>query len=638
MTTIKVTLSKVVCLGLLLFFNGQIQPSYAKPVGASGASPVITQDGSSSQLRASYSLRKTNVGPSALQARGAATTSLAGLFRFTCEADSGFLPQQCRADLFGSCSANGPRIALTTDNFLSLRADIDNAQDGDKWTWNWQPPNATLTFPATLVFHEVFNGEQQCFEFSTPFGIHGFVCGGRSISFEWGSGAVHGGAEGLWFVDLSLNDQLLFHEPFELFQPPQVTFKGYSAQLLASGVLDVNVELVVSARDPGAHPSNVQVLASTNPPVAGSVDYNLQPGANTLQVNLAQLGIGPFDDDVTLQIRRATPTGCSSVPPQQSFASLKIPLPVFFVHGYVEGSLKFPLFSGSTATIIRNLQGEGLFDYLIALSTPEPNTVVSRIPYERSDGVYPTLSMFDWVSIADSPVEIITQRLRTHITERLNATYATRVNLLTHSLGGFIGRIAVADGVPIRKLIMVGSPNNRTSYVWQRSSGYSREDINRLASRLIGYALPRTDVPPFSTRGPYEKGNACSTLSIPVQRLSLPPLSSDPQLKIFNIFTNNLGTDDTPWDLIAVFDKKRNWYDFTRRQLQVAQGCDPSTPLPAYRSGDGAVSVQDAALGVDYDIRIETNEKIKGAGVPHLFQLGNNLVRREIARSLGVIQ
>lgn len=601
-------------------------------------SSTSAQDTSARTTLPSYTLR--TAGPTALQATGVATTSLAGIFRFTCEASSGFLPEQCREELFGSCSSIAPRVVLTTDNFVSLRIDIDNAQDGDKWTWNWRPPNNNLILPSTLVFHEEFNGAQLCFEFSTPFGIHGVVCGGRSISFEWGSGAVHGGVEGLWFVDLSFNGQLLFHEPFELYQPPQVKFNSFSARNLGLGIIGMTVDLIVSPRDPGGRTINVQVSTSDMEPVAGSTDYDLQVGANELALNLRQLGIGPFDDDVTLQIRSAAPSGCASVPPRQNSASLQIPLPVVFIHGYVEGSLRFPLFSGSTSTVLRLIQADGLFDYLIALTTSQSNhsTSAFRIGYEKPGGAYPTLSRFDWLNISDSAVETITQDLKTHITQTLGATYATRVNLLTHSVGGLVGRIAVADGAAVRKLIMVGAPNNGTSYVWLRSASLPRETIDQLATKgIIGYALPQTDGLPFNTRGPYQKGDACSVLPLPVQRRAMPALPPDTDVKIFNIFTKNVGTDDTPWDVVATFDKRKNWYDFVVRQLQVAKSCDPNVSWDLLRSGDGVVSVQDAAIGSAYDIEIETKEKVKGSGLPHLLQLGNSLVRQAIARALGVI-
>ena len=50
------------------------------------------------------------------------------------------------------------------------------------------------------------------------------------------------------------------------------------------------------------------------------------------------------------------------------------------------------------------------------------------------------------------------------------------------------------------------------------------------------------------------------------------------------------------------------------------------------------MSVQDATLGVDFDIRVQTNEKLKGGGLPHASQLGNTAVREAIARALGVIK
>jgi hypothetical protein len=201
-------------------------------------------------------------------------------------------------------------------------------------------------------------------------------------------------------------------------------------------------------------------------------------------------------------------------------------------------------------------------------------------------------------------------------------------------MGGLVARIAIDAGAPVRKLIMVGCPNNGTSSVWDGSTGYPRDLVNQLVSTgIVGYALPRTDSFPFTTRGPYQKGDACSIQSIPLQGKLLPPLPNDLNVKVYNIFTNDLGTD-TPWDMTASPDRK-GWFNFAWRQKRVAQACDATTPWPFYRTGDGVVSVQDATLGPQYDTRIQTHEK--SVLPPHALQIGNDLVRKAIARSLGVI-
>jgi len=619
----------------------QAETDGSKPAGGAGSKPTVQAAPAISRAakQPSDSKRRADrTGAMASQASEGATTTLGGVFRFTCDDGSGFLQEQCRAGLFDPCTAGGSRVALTTDSFLSLRIEIDDARDGDTWIWNWRSPDGRLIFPARLAFHDLFNGQELCFEFSAPFGLSGYVCGSRSISFEWGSGAIRRGPEGLWFVDLSYNNQPLFHEPFELFEPPRVEFVWFSALQLASGILEAQVNFTVSPLHPSLAPwtTNLRVLTSTDPQSGGSIDYELQPGANTLRINLQQLGIGRFDDDVTLRLRTATPTGCPSISPQETSATLDIPLPVIFVHGYVEGSLRFSF--GLTAKFVRFLQADPFFAYLADLSTREQSPSLGvkrmRIPYSTEPG-YPTLSMFDWIEISDAPVETIIQRLQQHTVGVLAATYATRVNLLTHSLGGFVGRLAIANGARVRKLIMVGCPNNGTSSTLLFSNRHTRVEVNQLATGIVGYAIPQDDGLPFEKRGPYQKADHCACLSLQLQRRLPPPLPSDPNISVFNIFTSDIGTE-TPWDLIAI--AKKDWYTFQPRQLDDAQDCDPSTAWPFFRIGDGIVSVQDATLGVNYDMRIQTNEggvKIKGA--PHLFQLGNNAVREAIARYLDVI-
>jgi pimeloyl-ACP methyl ester carboxylesterase len=413
-------------------------------------------------------------------------------------------------------------------------------------------------------------------------------------------------------------------------EPPHLEFTGFSTTALNTGQLGVKVNL--SASESASGPWNTSFSVSPNEDFYRFVSFSLQLGDNTIQLDLKALDIERFSEDVSLRVLAVTqsPIGSPSIPPQTNMAIIEIPLPVIFVHGYLGTSCGNPF--GLSGSFVPS-QKAGLFDYLVTQST---QVGISRIPYSES-GDYPTLSMFNWIGIANDSAESIAERLRGHIANQLGATYATKVNLLTHSLGGLLARLAIDQGAPVRKLIMVGCPNNGTSYVWEMSSCLTLDKVNAIANGIVGYAVPRTDVFPFTTQGPYQKGNPCAIQPLALQRRTPPSLPSDPSLQIFNIFTSDSGTD-TAWDYVATFQKKQNWYGFTRRALRIAQGCDSRTVWSFYRIGDGVISVQDATLGIGLDIRVQTDEKVNGFGFPHALQLQNAAVLEAIARALGLLK
>src|SRR5205823_9520959 len=104
-----------------------------------------------------------------------------------------------------------------------------------------------------------------------------------------------------------------------------------------------------------------------------------------------------------------------------------------------------------------------LFDFLIRTKEHPYN-------YDPGSGrdnnsltlVYPTLVSFDYNSLAPSIDKTSYDLARFIAVELLPRTYARKVNIVAHSLGGIIARNAIASfGVNqlVSKIILVGSPS-----------------------------------------------------------------------------------------------------------------------------------------------------------------------------------
>ena len=264
-----------------------------------------------------------------------------------------------------------------------------------------------------------------------------------------------------------------------------------------------------------------------------------------------------------------------------------------------------------------------MFDFLVDSSNVLTLTSDFRIPYTQ----HRTLSVAEWGSVAGQDAIIVGGRIIEHIEQVLREVYASRVNVIAHSAGGLAARLVIAVGAPVRKLIMVGTPNNGTTQVYLATSGCSRADVDHLLLNTFGGILfPRMDNSLFMSRGPYSAQDVCLPLSPPpiafIFDLGLPP----DDVEVFNIYTKHSLGGETPWDVTAKASK--DWFIFKERPLKKAEKCSPKNWL-ALRNGDGFIAVEDARLGIgDIEIVSETS---------HVFQLDDPAVRLEIARALGLV-
>ena len=141
----------------------------------------------------------------------------------------------------------------------------------------------------------------------------------------------------------------------------------------------------------------------------------------------------------------ATATENGAVVSSATKTGNEIPLPVVHVHGILTDCLpdRIP---------------HGLFDYLKGV---HPS-------YTEDDGfpvlthTYPTLVSFDYPSLSGDPLDSGSQLTSWIQTQLLPRTYASKVEVVAHSLGGIVTRAAIANfggGTLISKLVLVGSPS-----------------------------------------------------------------------------------------------------------------------------------------------------------------------------------
>jgi hypothetical protein len=103
--------------------------------------------------------------------------------------------------------------------------------------------------------------------------------------------------------------------------------------------------------------------------------------------------------------------------------------------------------------------------------------------YETDDSWYKTLwgpPELKYSSQEDTPEEIAGM-LTDKINKAINATYAEKVNLIGHSLGGMIGRYYITEydhGFRVNKLIMVGTPNKGSTQFYTKLYSMSSQDAD----------------------------------------------------------------------------------------------------------------------------------------------------------------
>src|ERR1039458_6766688 len=161
-----------------------------------------------------------------------------------------------------------------------------------------------------------------------------------------------------------------------------------------------------------------------------------------------------FTDNQVFDVT-ATVTESGAVVGTATKAGAEIPLPVVHVHGISADCLGDPF--ASVADLFAHLQSQH------PSYQPDPGTRrFTATPFTQH---YPTLVSFPYSSLKKSANSVATD-LGAWITDFLPLTWASKVNIVAHSLGGIIAREAVwGRGVSdaVNKIVLVGSPSEGAS-------------------------------------------------------------------------------------------------------------------------------------------------------------------------------
>ena len=199
-----------------------------------------------------------------------------------------------------------------------------------------------------------------------------------------------------------------------------------------------------------------------------SVDqYGRVLSTTPLRINLADQNVPRFTKDVTFTVTATASCkpGIKSGPSKHSGSIL---LPVLIIHG-VETEWWHPL---ATPAV-----------YLVLTSALESKGYSSR---SDTSGDYKTLWTVKEITYSskEDTANGVAAKMIGYINKATSRTYAAKVNLIGHSLGGLIGRFVTTEyeakrsgGPRIHKLIMIGTPNNGSASYYKIAFSGTREDI-----------------------------------------------------------------------------------------------------------------------------------------------------------------
>ncbi|MCD6412452.1 hypothetical protein J7K91_02135 [bacterium] len=207
--------------------------------------------------------------------------------------------------------------------------------------------------------------------------------------------------------------------------------------------------------------------------------------------------------------------------------------------------------------------------------------------YDIEEGRYKTLWWFSYDSIKGTP-QGVAQKLDELITQQIidpekGMTYAAKVNLIGHSLGGLVARYYTASwggAEKVHRVIMIGAPNNGSSKFYLASSGWSRERVERCLTQMpfFGWFIPTYEAL-YDRYEDYPEH--------PLKPFIPNSFPRDPLPK--NVIYHNIyGTTQTTARALIV-EVKNGWYQVEKRETR-KHWKELSSP------GDGTVPVEGARL------------------------------------------
>jgi pimeloyl-ACP methyl ester carboxylesterase len=212
-------------------------------------------------------------------------------------------------------------------------------------------------------------------------------------------------------------------------------------------------------------------------------DYGASHGADPRVLDFAAAQVPRFESNQAFELIAEAYTSDGHTSPSNT-EQVEIVLPVVIVHGYM-GSDLIREFLGR---IVGPWVYKELTDYLHAQT--EGDFVTG---YRTDDTWYKTLWLKYYPSRKFTPEEVETW-LEEIIDLALDGTYADRVNLVCHSLGGLIGRYYSWHSRNARshKVIMIGTPNYGSSKFYILTSDWK---LKRVIKELNKQPLVRWLIP-----------------------------------------------------------------------------------------------------------------------------------------------
>lgn len=240
-----------------------------------------------------------------------------------------------------------------------------------------------------------------------------------------------------------------------------------------------------------------------------SVDINGNVLPTTpLRIDLADQNIPRFTKNVKFVVNgiASYKDGGKSEP---SVFRGNILLPVIVIHGVTTNWLESRIYPVVYSGLERSLVTNG---------------------YVPDDEGYKTLWKVTEITYSsqDDTEQDVAAKMTGYITQATDKTYAARVNLIGHSLGGLIGRFVTTeyealrpDGPRVHKLIMIGTPNKGSAEFYKRTFAMNRSEATALLTTNTGQPNLRQWLSPTYSGSLFRKsGNTLTVIPNPDVTLS----------------------------------------------------------------------------------------------------------------------
>lgn len=370
--------------------------------------------------------------------------------------------------------SQGRLIGQNDDGGSSVPADPVTGRHYDTFLTVSLPPG---TYTVCIMQYDNFaNG---------PNLSNGFVDTGRG-NFTAALYGPPGATDPFWDANSSKRDG---HWAFDILNVnqaqaiPKPAIKIDSVGMFSPNLLRVSVEGKFTAS------TSIQKIVTINAIVNGtaiSVQHNVDGIVQSdgtfgdhEDINLAQANVHKFSDNQVFAVTASASQGGSIATTTQN---AEIPLPVVHVHGMA-------------TEYDRDIHPHKLFDLLKQNHKYNEDDGLRGPPLDvldhntlHSSSPYPTLVSFDYQSFMDD-LSTHGDKLANFIQmELLPRTYAAKVNIVAHSLGGIVSRNVIANdggGNYINKLIIVGSPSEGAALIVDLKD--NKGTVKLVSAAVFGY-------------------------------------------------------------------------------------------------------------------------------------------------------